>query len=160
MNTILMNEDEIKNAFNKLLSLPEEDENEVDAKILVARFLSEIQRVMIEMNISKTELAKSIGTSASFITQLFRGDKLINFKTLAKIQKTLDLTFQVQAKSNRSLIDENKIQKMADYHNRYLLEQTKRMKTAVELMKSGQQIPNELEEKPNNNIYKLHNSAA
>jgi len=76
---------EIQNAFNDLfLNTSEPDQVELEAKILVAKFLSEIQEIADEKGIKRNELASKIGTSASYLTQLFRGHKLPNFNTLAK----------------------------------------------------------------------------
>jgi transcriptional regulator with XRE-family HTH domain len=68
----------------------------------MARFLSEMEKVASEKKLKKAEIAKAIGTSPSFITQLYRGDKLINLTTLAKLQAAYDFTFEVRAKENSS----------------------------------------------------------
>jgi len=68
------------------------------AQMISFRFLSEIEKVCENRNIKKNELAKMVGTSRSFITQLFRGGKQINTTLLAKIEEVLDLTFSIQTK--------------------------------------------------------------
>ena len=86
------------------------EEVEHEAAMIMFQFLSEITKVMEDKKISKKDLAKIIGTSPSYITQLFRGDKLINFKTLAKIQKGLDTKFEVKIKKKQeALTDTNNI---------------------------------------------------
>lgn len=50
---------------------------------------------MKDQNISKKELAQNVGTSASFITQLFRGDRRPNWSMLAKMSHVLKLEFKV-----------------------------------------------------------------
>lgn len=36
------------------------------------------------------------GTSASYLTQLLRGDRLINLKTIAKIEDALQIRFELK----------------------------------------------------------------
>lgn len=103
MNMKSSNSDKIKKAFNDLLAFKsEEDELKHDAHMLSFQFISEINKVMEaqEVQINKTGLAKALSTSKSYITQLFRGDKLINMLTLAKVQKALNLKFKIVAISN------------------------------------------------------------
>ena len=77
-----------------------EEELEHEAKMIMFRFLSELEKLNTEKPIKKKELAKAISTSASFITQLYQGDKLVNLLTLAKIQEAYNLTFEIKAKLN------------------------------------------------------------
>jgi transcriptional regulator with XRE-family HTH domain len=59
------------------------------------RFLDIVERKMEELGWTRKQLAAQLGTSASYITQLFRGDKLVNMTMLAKIQKVLGIRFEV-----------------------------------------------------------------
>ncbi len=70
---------------------------EEDAFILMANYLSEIERFQNARNLKRKDLAEMIGTSASYLTQVFRGDKPLNFITIAKIRKALGLVFTVKA---------------------------------------------------------------
>ena len=70
--------------------------------MLMAKFLSEIEQQQKLKDIDRKTLAALIGTSPSYLTQVFRGDKPLNFKTLAKIQAVLNIRFEVSA----SIIDE------------------------------------------------------
>jgi transcriptional regulator with XRE-family HTH domain len=70
--------------------------------MLMAKFLSEIEQQQKLKDIDRKNLAVLIGTSPSYLTQVFRGDKPLNFKTLAKIQAVLNIRFEVSA----SIIDE------------------------------------------------------
>lgn len=82
--------------FDYLFSFSsEKEEIEHEAKMLMFQFLDKIQIEAEAKKINRKTLAKKIGTSASYITQLFRGDKLINLTTLAKFQKELDLQFKI-----------------------------------------------------------------
>jgi transcriptional regulator with XRE-family HTH domain len=71
-----------------------------EAKMIMFRFLSELGKSNSGEPVSKKELTKAIGVSASYITQLYRGDKLINLLTLAKLQDAYDITFEIKAKAN------------------------------------------------------------
>jgi transcriptional regulator with XRE-family HTH domain len=87
--------------FENLFSFKtKEDELEHEAKMIMFRFLSELEKLNSEKPIKKKELAKAINTSASFITQLYQGDKLVNLLTLAKIQEAYNITFEIRAKLN------------------------------------------------------------
>jgi transcriptional regulator with XRE-family HTH domain len=88
-------EDEFKHLFE---FKNDYDEIEHEASMLMFKFLSEIE-IVNNNRFSKKELGKLIGTSPSYITQLFRGDKLINMLTLAKFQKALGIEFDVIARS-------------------------------------------------------------
>jgi len=70
--------------------------------MLMAKFLSEIEQQQKLKDIDRKTLAALIGTSPSYLTQVFRGDKPLNFKTLAKIQAVLNIRFEVSV----SIIDE------------------------------------------------------
>lgn len=107
-----------KSALESLLKFDSKEEKyRHDAEILMFRFLSKVEQVMDAEQISKKELAERIGTSASYITQLFRGHKLVNLITLAKMQDALGITFSIaghhdnqQGKSqNDNVSDELKV---------------------------------------------------
>jgi len=59
--------------------------------------LSEVERVTEERNISRKELAKLVSTSPSFITQLFQGNKIASLEFLSKVEKALDIQFNITA---------------------------------------------------------------
>ncbi len=87
--------------FESLFAFKSKDEEvEHEAKMMMYRFLSELEKLHADKPIKKKELAKKIGTSASYITQLYQGDKLINLTTLAKIEQAFDITFDITAYAN------------------------------------------------------------
>lgn len=95
-----MKSEEILNAFKQLTSFRSDDERiEYDAQELAFSFLSAIDKEMAAKKISKKNLADSIGTSASYITQLFRGDRMPNFTNLAKMKNALELEFEIKVKA-------------------------------------------------------------
>ncbi len=88
-----------KNKLDEALSQISEDALLAhETRMVQFRFLSEIDRLMDERNFSKKELAKAIGTSPSYITQLFKGTKPLNLETIAKFQKIFGVKFDVEAK--------------------------------------------------------------
>ena len=90
------NNNHIKDSFNNLL-IPGsyEEKVEQDSVLLMAQFLSAFEMEMGKKQLRKKDLANMIGTSASYITQLFRGTKIINLETIAKIMTALDLHCEV-----------------------------------------------------------------
>lgn len=76
------------------------EEIEHEAKMLMFRFLSELEQLKSEKPLMKKDVAHAMGTSPSYVTQLFQGDKLINLISLAKLQDAYDFTFEVQATPN------------------------------------------------------------
>ncbi len=96
---------EIKEIFAAFFeSGTEEEKLDLDAKMLMAGFLSEIERMQeISTNLkNRKDLAKAIGTSPSYLTQVFCGDKNLNFLTLAKIQKALKIRFDIRVRKKSS----------------------------------------------------------
>ena len=89
-----------------------QEELEHDAKMIMFRFLNSFEKLFDNNPIKKKDIASAIQTSPSYITQLFRGDKLINLLTLAKLQNKFDFTFEIQAKKNNESY-EKEIQKTA-----------------------------------------------
>ena len=72
----------------------------VDTQVLMYRFLAEVEKITDEREISRRQLAKLLGTSASYITQIFQGNKVINLDLLARIQRALDIKFEITAIPN------------------------------------------------------------
>lgn len=89
---------ELRDRFQSLTAnKTAEDLIKEDEYALMANYLSEIERLKSEVGFSRKELAKKINTSPSYLTQVFRGDKPLNFHTLAKIQNALNIRFEVKA---------------------------------------------------------------
>jgi len=95
----------ISKEFENLFTFKDEkDELDHEAHMLMFRFLSEIEEYYVGgKNLKRNELALKLGVSPSYITQLFKGDKLLNFTMLAKIQKAFNITFEIKARKNESL---------------------------------------------------------
>lgn len=86
---------DLKKRFDQ--SLKQAETSQVDAHMLMFRFLSEVEKITDDRNISRRALAKLVGTSPSYITQLYRGNKIINLDLIGKLQKALDIKFEITA---------------------------------------------------------------
>lgn len=77
----------------------EEEELDHDAQMLVFKFLEQVEKANSNgSKLKKKDIAKALNKSSSFISQLYAGDKLMNFTHLAQLQKAFDITFEVKAK--------------------------------------------------------------
>ncbi len=86
----------ISQQFSELLtSKSDERQLKRDSKILMDSFLSEIERLYKDDGLNRKELAEKIKISESYVSQVFNGKKPLNFITLAKIKKALDIRFRV-----------------------------------------------------------------
>jgi transcriptional regulator with XRE-family HTH domain len=107
----------IKNEWDNLFNeISYEDRVSSLADVLALQFLGLVDRKMELENISKKELAEKVGTSASFITQLFRGDKKPNWNILAKMSVELGLEFKVMTEE---LLEEKVQEELIAYHQRW-----------------------------------------
>lgn len=92
----------LKNEFKQAIQFKDKaDKVEHDAKILMFKFLSLIEQEMELRNMSRKELAQQLGTSPSYITQLFRGTKTINLIKLAQLQCLFDIEFDIKMSIKR-----------------------------------------------------------
>lgn len=98
--------------FEELFSYKSDnDEIEHEAKMIMFHFLDKIQKIADRKNLNRKQLAQKIGTSGSYITQLFRGDKLINLTTLAKFQKELGFKYSIIIKDEKSILFDQNVSK-------------------------------------------------
>jgi len=92
------NDQRIMQELESLLSFNNENEKlELEAELLHLKFVGVIEELMEQENITKAELAEKLSTSKSYITQLFAGDKLLNIKTLVKLQHALNFSFNIDS---------------------------------------------------------------
>jgi transcriptional regulator with XRE-family HTH domain len=89
----------VAKGFESLFDFSEKDQKELDALWMAAQFLSIIQDEITLQQITRKELALRIGTSASWLTQVFRGDKLPNLETITQLQKALNIEFEIRQKN-------------------------------------------------------------
>ena len=97
----MKNTEEIQTAFEGIFDNRSDQQIREDAaQILSFRFLSEVERLMQNRGMSKRELAKAVGTSASYITQLFRGYRLVSIDMLARFEHVFDIQFAMATESS------------------------------------------------------------
>jgi transcriptional regulator with XRE-family HTH domain len=95
---LILKDVEIEKGFEDLFEFSnEKEEDDHEARMIMYRFLSEIERVSGPEKGLKKRLADLVGKSRSYITQLFNGDKLVNLVMLAKFQKALGIKFKITA---------------------------------------------------------------
>lgn len=98
----------IQKKFEEIFSFKDDSERlQFEAEMIHLDIMHKIQLLMDEHSINKTELARRLNTSKGYITQLFTADKLINLKTLAKLQRI----FQVKFDISHILLDQIKMTK-------------------------------------------------
>lgn len=89
-------ENTIQTGWSKVLNeITEEESLEIKASVLALQFLGLVDKKMKDTGLTKKEMADSIGTSSSFLTQLFRGDRKPSWEILAKMSLVLGLEFKV-----------------------------------------------------------------
>lgn len=86
------------------------DEIDVDAMYLASSFLRLAQMEMEKRKVNKKQLAHMVGTSPSYITQLFMSDRLPNWKMLAKIKNALEMEFIILSKDMLSDVVEQELE--------------------------------------------------
>jgi transcriptional regulator with XRE-family HTH domain len=92
----LMNKGIVEKSFEDLSdSICESDRIIIETRLLMYRFLSEIDRITRERGINRKELAELAGVSASYLTQLYQGKKIINLQLLTRIKKALNIDFKI-----------------------------------------------------------------
>ncbi len=100
------NDQQIMQDLESLLSLGNENEKlELEAELLHLKFVGVLEELMEQEKITKAELAEKLSTSKSYITQLFTGDKLLNIKTLAKLQRVLNFNFKIESERKRPIFE-------------------------------------------------------
>lgn len=91
----------IKDGINRIRDLFEEKSFEVEVEremsLLALCFLSEIEKAADAQGITRKELAERVGTSPSYITQIFRGNKTPNLKILTAMGLAVGRKFDVRA---------------------------------------------------------------
>lgn len=90
--------------LNRMLEFRSEGEKtRLEEELLHLKFIASIEEIMDQKDINRTELASILNSSRSYVSQLFSGYKMINIRTLSKIQKALNVTFRIQAIDNKKI---------------------------------------------------------
>lgn len=91
-----------ENGIEKLKGLLNQNESfeeniEFEATMLSLAFLNSIERNADLLGLKRKDLAELIGTSPSYITQIFKGIKVPNLKTLTALGLAVNKKFDVKA---------------------------------------------------------------
>jgi ribosome-binding protein aMBF1 (putative translation factor) len=99
--TTKLNKPDVSEEYQDLFAFKnKEEEIEHKAQMISYRVLSEVEKVCEEKKINKKELATMVGSSPSYITQLFRGVKHVNMDIMAKFEDALELCFEIKSRYN------------------------------------------------------------
>jgi ribosome-binding protein aMBF1 (putative translation factor) len=112
------NKEQIHSYFNNLFSTKTKEEiiaNE--AMMLHFRVMQLVEQAMEKKGWTKKQLAGKIETSQSYLTQLFLGDKTVNFKVLAKFQDALEVSFKLDTEYTDETLVAWKIRKTPPSEN-------------------------------------------
>lgn len=90
-----------------------ENDFETEAKVIASKMLSDIKEITDKKDLSRKDIAELLGTSPSYLTQLYRGNKLLNLVTLAKLKNKLDLKVDISISENHY----NDFSETYDYQN-------------------------------------------
>lgn len=86
--------DELMAEFGEFVSSSSDKERiETKALFIQLDILDEVKKMMKSSNLSRKELADKLDKSASFVSQLFSGDKKLNLKIIAQFQEIFDAKF-------------------------------------------------------------------
>lgn len=73
--------------------------DEQAAAMLSFGFLSEVAHLTKARGLTRRALAQAVGTTPSYITQLYRGDRLLNLTMAARFERALGVQFHIKAVS-------------------------------------------------------------
>ena len=82
-------------SWNDIFHPKGDDLIRIRSHLLASQYLKQIEQVLDNKKIIQKNLAREIGVSPSYLSQLFSGNKLPNWKTLAKIELALNITFEL-----------------------------------------------------------------
>lgn len=86
----------VNTEFSSLFDLSDEEQEEVDALVLAAQFLAVVNETLEARKMNRKDFAALLGTSASWLTQLFRGDKLPSLAILSRMANVLDIKYDIR----------------------------------------------------------------
>ena len=93
--------------FEDLFSFASEEERlEHRAQMISFRILSEMEKICVERDIKMKDLAKMVKTSASYVTQLFRGHKQVNTAFMARFEDSMKMIFEIGLQPEQEQQDE------------------------------------------------------
>ena len=92
-------------AFEKALAFSNEDDQmDFISETIHLTIMDEVFALMEKRGLNKADLARSLKTTPSYVTQLFAGDKLVNMKLLARLQVALNVKWDVKVQEKHNHI--------------------------------------------------------
>lgn len=95
---------EKKNSLNKLNQMLEfkssNEKAKLEEELLSLKFISTIEELLEQNDVNRSDLANILDSSKSYVSQVFSGDKMLNIRILAKIQRALNVSFKLYAVDN------------------------------------------------------------
>jgi len=91
-----MNNDVIQQQLQEILRFRDDTEKlDFEVEKIHLNIMHQIRLLMSEHDMNKKTLAEKLNTSKGYISQLFSGDKIINLKLLAKLQRIFNVQFEI-----------------------------------------------------------------
>lgn len=110
-----------ENLLKDIIKFSSDNEKlEFEAEIIQLDFMSYLDNLMKLNNLSKTDLAKKMKKSSSFITQLFNGDKQLNIKHLAMFQRIFNVKFEISEKVSFDINDIDFMDSLDEFRGDYV----------------------------------------
>lgn len=82
--------------FEELFTMKPAEQDAHEAHMVSLRILSEVQKLLDARNMTRKQLAEALGTSPSYLAQLFRADKMLNLEMIVKLERVLGLKCQIR----------------------------------------------------------------
>jgi len=76
---------------------------DIEKHLVHASFMMKLEDLQKEKGLNKSQLAKKLGFTRSFMSQLFAGTRFINIEHLAKIQRYLDTNVKIEFQDRESI---------------------------------------------------------
>lgn len=78
------------------MKLKDKERIELEELMIHQQILHQLQHVIDEEEVKKSDLSKILGVSRSYVSQLFHGNKFFNLNLIAKLMIHFGLKFKVQ----------------------------------------------------------------
>ncbi|MEM0996898.1 MAG: helix-turn-helix transcriptional regulator [Bacteroidota bacterium] len=91
----MSDQNDLRNALDSVLQFgSEKEEIRHGASMISLDIIRTLEAYMDEKGLTKADIAAKIGTSKSYLTQLFSGEKLVNMTFMYRLQKAFGLEFE------------------------------------------------------------------
>lgn len=106
---------ELSNLLNKKANF--EEKAELETYLLAQSFLSEIEKLSIDKKVTRKQLAIAIGVSASYLSQLYNGNRLPNLNVIVKLGLYFGKLWYTKPKDEIDLINDNYVEPRVKYEH-------------------------------------------